>query len=59
VRFAFPIVQHVWLDAVVAYTLTPITSRTNLESMIDPSTAMPAEPTSGYQLGVGIRVGLP
>ncbi len=61
-RFAFPIVRHVWLDALAAYTLTPIGERTNFDNptmVSDPSTAMPAEPSRGYQLGVGIRVGIP
>jgi hypothetical protein len=62
-RFAFPIVRHVWLDAVAAYTLTPITSRVGFDdpdTMVqDENIAMPAEPWKGYQLGVGIRVGIP
>jgi len=60
IRFAFPIVRHVWLDAVAAYTLTPFTEFDTPDTMVsDPSTAMPAEPSRGYQLGVGIRVGIP
>jgi hypothetical protein len=62
-RLSFPIVRHVWLDAVAAYTITPITPRGSYEDpdmmVSDPSTAMPPEPTRGYQLGVGIRVGMP
>ncbi len=62
VRFAFPIVRHVWLDAVAAFTLTPITERSRFDPetmVVDPTVAMPPEPTHGYQLGVGIRVGIP
>lgn len=65
VRLTFGIARHVWLDALASYTLTPITPRppdfdpTTMEIIPDPTTAMPVEPTSGYQLGVGIRVGIP
>jgi len=60
VRFAFPIVRHVWLDAVAAYTLLPFTAHDAFDSttMMQP-TSMPPEPSSGYQIGVGIRVGIP
>jgi hypothetical protein len=66
-RLSFPIVRHVWLDAVASYTLTPFTPRTGFEEPntmtmdppTDPTTAMPPEPDRGYQLGVGIRVGIP
>ena len=65
-RFAFPIVQHVWLDAVAAYTLTPFSSTgtTADTPVMSPNTGnaavdMPPEASRGYQLGVGIRVGMP
>lgn len=62
-RLSFPIVRHVWLDAVASYTATPITPSTPFvdpETMVSsPTTAMPPEPTRGYQLGIGIRVGIP
>lgn len=64
VRFAFPIVRHVWLDAVAAYTLSPLTDRVDPDApdtmVTNPTgTAMPPEPSRGYQLGVGLRVGIP
>lgn len=60
-RFAFPIVHHVWLDALASYTLTPIPERTGFDenAMTGPTAAMPLAPSHGYQLGVGIRVGIP
>ncbi|MFN0248515.1 MAG: hypothetical protein ACKV2T_16605 [Kofleriaceae bacterium] len=60
-RLSFPIVRHVWLDAVASYTLTLFAPRVVFEdpnTMMD-SIAMPPEPERGYQLGVGIRVGIP
>jgi hypothetical protein len=68
-RVSFPIVRHVWLDAVGSLSLSPITARTEFEppTTMDPNTdptigvvtAMPGEPTRGYQLGIGLRVGAP
>lgn len=63
-RASFPIVRHVWLDAVAAYTLTPFgtSSATDDDPTMgtaDPNLAMPPEPTRGYQLGIGVRVGIP
>lgn len=63
-RASFPIVRHVWLDAVAAYTLTLFgaSSATDDDPTMgttDPNLAMPPEPTRGYQLGIGVRVGIP
>jgi hypothetical protein len=64
-RVAVPLFEHVWLDGLAGWTYTPFahTESFGTTGMIDPNTtpgvlvALPGEPSSGYVLGIGLRVG--
>ena len=60
VRIAVPLFQHVWLDGFAGYTLAPFAHTSEFAgagTMNLPDVAIPGEPSSGYALGVGLRVG--
>ncbi len=61
-RLAIPLFEHVWLDASAGYTYAPFAHgadfETDTNAGIDPKlVALPGEPSGGYALGVGLRVG--
>ncbi len=61
-RAAVPIFQHVWLDGLVSWTYSPFAHTSDFASgksdVVAPEQiALPGEPSSGYVLGVGLRVG--
>jgi hypothetical protein len=62
-RVAVPLFRHVWLDGLAGLTYSPLSHTSAFETpSSDPALAnaaisMPGEPSSGYVLGVGIRVG--
>ena len=63
-RVAVPLFEHVWLDGLAGFTYSPFAHGgvfdpdPKVADIIAPElVAMPGEPSSGYVLGVGIRVG--
>lgn len=70
VRIAVPLFDGVWLDGVAGIALAPFghedaygtTSMVGPDGTVVPGTgefALPGEPGSGFQIGIGIRVGAP
>jgi len=64
VRVAVPLFEHVWLDGLAGLTYAPFAHGSVFEtgaSASDPVSpelvALPGEPSTGYVLGIGIRVG--
>lgn len=62
-RVAVPLFRHVWLDGLASFTFAPFGHREaygGSSTPIDPGTfALPGEPGTGIQLGIGLRVGAP
>jgi hypothetical protein len=66
-RLAIPVFSHVWLDGVVGVMISPVRSEGQLDAqlvtgpkMMGPiPSALPAEPLTSLQLGVGLRIGAP
>jgi hypothetical protein len=62
-RVAVPLFEHVWLDGLVGWTYTPFAhgSAFEAEPMADPLTpeaiALPGEPSTGFSIALGLRVG--
>jgi len=61
-RVAVPLFEHVWLDGLAGLTYAPFAHgsvfATGSNEMIAPElVALPGEPSTGYLLGIGIRVG--
>lgn len=65
VRITVPLFRHVWLDGLASFTLAPFGHRAAYDAppqpnMIEPGiVAIPGEPASSYQLGIGLRIGAP
>jgi len=66
-RIEVPLFEHVWLDAIASLTYIPFAHASpflpdpkNVPANTDPSAyAVPGEPTTSVQLGIGLRVGVP
>ena len=61
-RVAIPLFRHVWLDGLASYTLAPLGHREPYGGGTTTAPApfsIPGEPGTGFQLGVGLRVGAP
>ncbi|MDQ3341687.1 MAG: hypothetical protein M4D80_41585 [Myxococcota bacterium] len=61
-RIAVPLFEHVWLDGSAGYTYAPFAHGSSFESPNDAGiapelVALPGEPSGGYAIGVGLRVG--
>jgi hypothetical protein len=64
-RIAVPLFRHVWLDGLASFTIAPFAHGESYDSPTSPTMpspelgALPGEPSSSYQLGVGLRIGAP
>jgi hypothetical protein len=61
-RIAVPLFEHVWLDGLAGYTYAPFAHGSVFEAAADVAIApeliaLPGEPSSGYAIGIGLRVG--
>lgn len=66
-RIALPVFEHVWLDGIAAVALAPfghgdpyVPASSTIPPGVPPELlALPGEPVATFQLGVGLRVGVP
>ena len=63
VRLSIPLLEHVWLEGVASIAATPLRHADGFAPPALPNTgpvpALPGEPLTAYQLGVGLRIGAP
>ena len=62
-RIAVPLFEHVWLDGSAGYTYAPFSHGSSFETVVDDAivpaelVALPGEPSGGFAVGIGLRVG--